>query len=111
MPPNSPDRPAWLRETRMSVARPLDKHFDPSANRYIMACVVSSRTNPVFLIAWRAHDPREAEATFLEWIAQGWAIMTRTFFDERCRYVFRTSAISGFVVLPPRSYDILDDDY
>ncbi len=92
------------------MARPLDVPFDPSAERYTMACVVSSRSNPVFLIHWRAHDPDDAEATFLEWIAKGWAVMTRTFFDEPCRYVFRTSAISGFVVLTPRSYDILDEE-
>src|SRR6266545_5189244 len=107
---SSPDRPAWLREKRMAVARPLGIRFNPTARQYIMACVVSSRTNPVFLIAWWARDPDDAEATFLEWIANGWAMMSRTFFDEPCRYVFRTSAISGFVVLPPRSYDILDDE-
>ncbi len=103
-----PERPAWLRESHHTIARPLDVRFAPGAERYTVACTVVGR-NPVFLIAWWARDFDDAETSFRGWLSESWRTMSRTFFDEPCRYVFRTGAVTGFVVLPPKRDEILDD--
>jgi hypothetical protein len=103
-----PENPAWLRESQAIIARPLDIRFAPGAERFTIACTVVGRS-PVFLIAWWARDFDAAETTFRAWLSEGWAMMSRTFFDEPCRYVFRTGAVTGFVVLPPKRDEILDD--
>lgn len=94
----------------MLVARPLDEEFDYRAERFTVACTVSGRTE-VFLIAWWARSYDEAEEQFQKWLSKGWAMMSRTFFNERCRYVFRPGAVNGFIVLPPRTNELLDDDW
>jgi uncharacterized protein YecA (UPF0149 family) len=64
-----------------------------------MACTVAGE-NSVVLITWRARSPEEAEVTFHQWLEKGWGALSKTFFNEPCRYVFRTGAVTGFVVLP-----------
>ncbi|HEV2784256.1 MAG TPA: hypothetical protein VGX25_33135 [Actinophytocola sp.] len=102
------ERPAWLREGVTFEAEP--RAYDPDDPKtlpydpyaplaYTMACTVAGRDG-VYLIAWRARNRVDAEATFQEWLNKGWAIMSRTFWGEPCRYVFRTAAITGFVALP-----------
>ena len=95
-----PERPAWLQDRTLVQAHPLDVPDDvTSTYEYTMACTVSGSSSLV-LIFWRARSRLHAEATFQEWLDNGWAIMNRTFFNEPCRYVFRTAAVTGFVVLP-----------
>jgi hypothetical protein len=85
----------------MIQAHPLDAPDDSAGTKekYLMACTVSGASSLV-LIAWRARDLEHAEATFQAWLDQGWAVLNRTFFNEPSRYVFRTAAVTGFVVLP-----------
>ena len=64
-----------------------------------MACT-GSGISELVLINWRAADRRLAEITFRTWLDGNWAVLSRTFFNEPCRYVFRTGAVTGFVVLP-----------
>jgi hypothetical protein len=96
-----PKYPPWLTGKEVYQATPLDSPADTSARwECWIACTVSGQSR-LFLIPWRAHDVEHAVTTFLEWLNQGWAIMSHTFLGEHCRYgyVFRTSAINGFFVV------------
>lgn len=104
MPRSGPDHPPWLAGEGLIEAEPLDKPFDPLApERYLMACTVSGRKE-VFMIRWRARDLGDAEATFADWLSQGWAVISKSFLGQPCRYVFRTGAVSAFFVLPDQRF-------
>ena len=103
-----PESPAWIRESKRTVARPLDRKPRPGDKRFTVACTVSG-LNPVFLIAWWAPNHKLAEKEFRAWLDDDWATISRTFFDEPCVYLFRTGAVTGFVVLPARGEELVDE--
>jgi hypothetical protein len=93
--------PAWLRDKGLIQAEPLDVPDDPANTQsYLMACAVSGATSSLVLISWKARDRRHAEVTFQDWLDKGWGVLSRSFFNVPCRWVFRTGAVNGFVVLP-----------
>src|SRR5690349_2490524 len=96
-----PERPAWVRDKTVLQAHPwpttegADDPDDPTGYMYTMACTVSG-IDELVLISWRAVNRGLAEITFRQWLEDGWAVLSRTFFNEPCRFVFRTGAITGF---------------
>ena len=96
---NRPKYPAWVQDRTLVQAHPWDDPDLVGGLEYQMACTVSGESS-VVLVTWRARNPKDAEVTFQKWLEGGWGVLSKTFFNEPCRYVFRTGAVTGFVVLP-----------
>ena len=97
---NRPKYPAWVQNRSLVQAHPWDEPDALAGGQdYLMACTVAGESS-VVLITWRARDRDDAEVTFQKWLDQDWGVLSKTFFNEPCRYVFRTGAVTGFVVLP-----------
>lgn len=99
-----PERPAWLRAAVLLEAFPVHvpRRLITGNNLYTMACTIAGR-DPVICIEWKAGTPEQAEDSFLEWLSDGWAKMSHTFYNDvrPDYYVFRTGAITGFVTYSP----------